>query len=522
MSCVDRLYVNGWVPKLQVPGQVCMFIMNHLGKPIPSPAALKPRHAAYAQAVKDFAAQHDVPLVQFKRGERKDDVAAQHRARFKQSHGVVFVGVAQERCRSFGATKVATRFGGAPDFKWSTQSVYVNHYYFYVHDEQWGPAFVKVGSYVPYPVKLCLNGHDWVKQRLQFEEIPFESLDNGFRSCADPARLQALADSLGPEHVQAFFDDWRDRLPWPLDRHDRVAGYDHKLSIWQIELSLTQVFDRPVQGRHFFEQVIRDNLDLGRPDRVSLLFPIRFGRYTRPPKNGYRTRVITEGVNPTLHVEFKRSHVKQYFKEERALRTETTINDPRDFSINKGIENLDRLREVGQSVNAKLLELERVTQDCALSQDELDGLQQPSTSGRQRASALRFGDTRVMALLNALCLFLQAHSGFRSRDLRQSVASLLGLDLQTYSPGKMTYDLRRLRLKGIIERIPRTHRYVLTSLGLRTAFFHTKVHLRILRPGWAALSQRDDGVPRPLREAFKRVDQEIARLCEKARIQAAA
>jgi hypothetical protein len=86
----------------------------------------------------------------------------------------------------------------------------------------------------------------------------------------------------------------------------------------------------------------------------------------------------------------------------------------------------------------------------------------------------------------------------------------------------MTYDLRRLRLKGIIERIPRTHRYVLTSLGLRTAFFHTKVHLRILRPGWAALSQRDDGVPRPLREAFKRVDQEIARLCEKARIQAAA
>jgi hypothetical protein len=521
IACVDRLYINGWVDRLQMPGQVCLFILSHLGKPIASPAALRPRHDAFVQSVKDFAAQHQVPVVQFRRDQRKDDIAAWYRSRFTQPQGVVFIGIAQERCYSFRATTQRTQFGGAPDFKWSKQSVYVNHYYFYVQDLEWGPAFIKVGSYVPYPVKLCLNGHEWVKQRLTFEGIPFESLDNGFLSCPQPVRLQAIADSLGPQHVQAFFDDWRDRLPWPLDRCDRAAGYDHDLSIWQLELSLTQVFDRPVQGRHFFEQVIRDNLDLGRPDRVSLLFPTRHNRRTPPPKAGYRTRVITEGVNPTLHVEYKRSHVKQYFKEERALRTETTINDPRDVKVNKGLDNFERLRDIGQEVNAKLLELERVTQDCALSQDELDDLQRPTTSGRQRASALRFGDTRVMALLNALCLFLQVHNGFRNRDLRQRVASLLGLDLHTYSLGRMTYDLRRLRLKGIIERIPRTHRYVLTPLGLRVAFFHTKVHLRILRPGWAAISQQDDGIPRRLRSAFKRLDREIERLCERARIRQA-
>src|SRR5262249_59180158 len=102
---------------------------------------------------------------------------------------------------------------------------------------------------------------------------------------------------------------------------DRRAGYDHRLAINQLEISLTQVFDRPVQGRLFFEAVIRDNLDLGRPDRVRLLFPIRITRATPPPPVGYRTRVITDGVHPSLHIDYKHSHVKQYFKEHRALRT---------------------------------------------------------------------------------------------------------------------------------------------------------------------------------------------------------
>ncbi len=131
--------------------------------------------------------------------------------------------------------------------------------------------------------------------------------------------------------MQAFFDRWTARLPWPLTAADRAAGYTHRLALQQVEVSLTQVFDRPVQGRHFFEAVIRENLDLGRPDRVGLLFPQRITRATPPPAYGYRTRVITDGVEPSLHVEYKHSHVKQYFKEQRALRTETTINNPTDF-----------------------------------------------------------------------------------------------------------------------------------------------------------------------------------------------
>jgi hypothetical protein len=159
-----------------------------------------------------------------------------------------------------------------------------------------------------------LNGHEWAKQQARQAGLGFTSLDNGFLACDDPDRLQAICDRLGPADVQHCFDRWQARLPWPLTTADRAAGSQHRLSIWQLEVSRTQVFDQPVQGRRFFEAGIRENLDLGRPDRLSRLFPTRITRRTPPPTHGYRTRVITTGIAPSLHIAYKHTDVKQDFK----------------------------------------------------------------------------------------------------------------------------------------------------------------------------------------------------------------
>jgi len=516
VRCIDRIYLHAYMPKLQTSGGLCYFLHDYLGHPVPSPALLKPRHDRLVAAVEQFAHERQTPLVSFERGDSKDEFVAPYRSRFTAREGVVLIGVAQEKMRSFKAHKRQGR-GHTPVFDFSRQSVAVNHYYFYVQDRDWGPAFLKIGTYLPYPVKLCLNGHEWVKQRLRRDRIRFDSLDNGFLSCADPDALQAACDALGPADVQAFFDRWSRQLPWPMTPAERAAGYDHRLAICQLEVSLTQVFDRPVQGRHFFEAVIRENLDLGRPDRVRLLFPLRLTRATPPPAFGYRTRVITDGVQPSLHVEYKSSHVKQYFKEQHALRTETTINNPMDFYVRKAVDNLGYLRELGHQVNRKLLEVERVSHHCVLTQDALNRLQQPTIEAGQRVSALRFGDPRVMALFQALCAFTHLPRGFRNRDLRPQVEALLG---RPYTTAQMTYDLRRLRLKGLIHRIPGTHRYTATTYGLRTSFFYSKIYLRILRPHWAALLPEDDALPRSLREALNHLDAEIQKLHEEAAIAA--
>jgi hypothetical protein len=505
ITSFDRLYLGGYMPALQTSGQLVAFCQQRLQASIPSPALFGPLTDRFMRAVRHFAAQHGVPVIHFVRGQRKDDVVARYRAHFTADEGVVVIGIAQEKMNAFAARKVV-RQTGRVSFDFSRRSVAVNHVYFYVQDAEWGPAFIKVGTYLPFPVRVGLNGHEWAKQQLHKEGIAFSALDNGFRWCADPERLQHVCDALGPADVQTFFDRWLDRLPWPLSATDRAAGYRHRLSLWQVEVSLTQVFDEPSWGRRFFERVIRDNLDLGRPDRVSLLFPTRLTRATPAPPFGYRTRVITRGVQPSLHVDFKRSHVKQYFKEGWALRTETTFNDPTDVQPTKALATLPNLRHVGQRINAQLLETERLANDGMPHPSLIDHVQQPQFMHGQRIAGLRLGDPRVLALLQALCQVAPRPGGFRHRDLRPIVASLLGRDLNTYSAGAMTYDLRRLRLHGLIERVPHSFRYTLTTDGLRLAFGISRIVLRLLQPGWADLLASDCELPAPLRDALIRLD----------------
>ncbi len=307
VECIDRLYLNGYVPTLQTSGQLCWFLREHLGNPIPSPALLRPLHDRFVREVAAFAEAGKIPIVHFERGQRKDAVAAEHRARFIGAEGVVFIGVAQERASAFTARKLTGSERGVL-FDFSRQSVAVNHSYFYLQDAEWGPAFVTVGTYLPYPVRVCLNGHEWAKQQARQAGLGFSSLDTGFGACDAPERLQAL------------------------------------------------------------------------------------------------------------------------------------------------------------------------------------------------------------------CRFADLPAGFRNRDLRPHVAALLGRDLATYSRGAMTYDLRRLRLHGLIQRVAGAHRYTLTSFGARVAFFCSKVHLRILRPGSAALVDPADTLSHPLRDALRQLDQAIDQLCAAAQL----
>jgi hypothetical protein len=503
ISCVDRLYLNGYVPMLQAPGHIATFCRQQLNAPIPSPALFRPLLERFVHDVEAFAQQHDVPIIHFSRGQKKDAIAEQQRAHFSADEGVVFIGIAQEKATSFKAHKNTTQPGVW--FTFSRQPVYVNQYYFYLQDREWGPAFIKVGSYLPYPVRLCLNGHEWAKQQLRRRGLAFESLDNGFRWCADPNRLQRICDRLGPDDVQRFFDRWQQRLPWPLTRADRAAGYNHRLTIWQLEVSLTDVFNAPLYGRQFFETVIRDNLDLGRPGRVNLLFPTRMTRRTPPPRGGYHTRIITTGVAPSLHVGYKHTDIKQYFKLGSALRTETTINEPKDFQPTKALSTLCHLRTIGEQINTRLLEAEQLNHACRLSPSHFERLQQPIPLGTGRVSALRFGDPRVHALLQAISHFGHVPEGFQNRDLRPLVAAALGRALDAYSRGAMTYDLRRLRLHGLLQRVAGTHRYLVTLDGWQVAGFYNTLYQHVLRPGWATLADSQTHVPDQLSAALRKL-----------------
>ncbi|MBI4494996.1 MAG: hypothetical protein HY690_19655, partial [Chloroflexi bacterium] len=235
---------------------------------------------------------------------------------------------------------------------------------------------------------------------------------------------------------------WLASLPNPFRQADRAAGYGYDSSILQAEFALTQVLDRPLTGRVFFEEVIREHLDLGRPDQVQLIFA---RRVTKRTPGRFRTRVTPSVITPSLHIDYKHSRIKQYHKEGRALRTETTINDTRDFGIGKRLHNLPALRGVGFGANRRLLNVQRTSHDGAIGEDGFRRITRPIQVEGQRASALPFGDPRTQALFRALVLFCLLPQGFSNGALREQLVALLGIDPSHMTPGRMTYDLRRLR-----------------------------------------------------------------------------
>ena len=502
VECLDRLYLNGYIGRLATGGGLIAFMREQLGKPIPSPVVLGQISEGFREAVKAQAEREEIPIYQFRHKERKDDIANGFRRQRQVRDEIVFIGIAQEKAQAFNGKKVNGRFEFNRD-----KTVYVNHYYFYIDDEDFGPLFLKVCSYAPWSTKLCLNGHEWTKRQLEKKGIAYEALDNGFLSCAAAEQLQEICDSLGPQDIDRVFRKWLRRIPLPLRAQDREAGYDWDLSIWQMEVSLTQIFDRPLRGREFFEEIIRDNLDLGRRDRVQLIFD---RVVTKKTPGAFGTRVIQNGVHPSLHIEYKNFDLKQYFKEGRGCRTEGTFRNPHDFGVNKGLSNLPYLQQIGRQINRRLLEVERVSHNSGLSGDSIQRVVQPTvTENGEKAPSLKFGQPRVMALLLALTLFQHLIDGFYNRDLRSLVTHLLGVTTEQYTASQMTYDLRRLRLKGLIFRPPRTNRYFVTPYGWKVARLFARLESRVFRPAMAMFTANDAVLPFPLRKALDHVDAQL-------------
>jgi hypothetical protein len=498
LSCrsIDRIFLQAYVPKLQSVGQVCKFLRWERGFKIPSSAAFGKIGEGYVDALHAYARTNDVPWVRFEKGQSKEATARPliDAAAAEGGEGrVVLVGTAQEKAsvwRSWPTKGQEKR--PHPHMEWGRQMAFINHFYLYIWDPEWGPAFWKTNAYAPWPVWLYLNAHEWAKAQCDKAGIGYEALDNGFSSCEDPVALQRICDRLGPGAVKSFFWRWANRLPSPFTRADQRHGYTYELAFRQFEVSDTRVFDHPPAGRGFFEGAIRDNLDMGRPDQVAIVFDRRVSKAT---PGTFRTKVITKGVDPEICCYYRSARLKQYFKEHRALRTETVISDTRDFGIGRRVNqaNWRALRSVGDAANQRLCDAQ--AQDACPAPDVVtfNAVTRPSvTPDGLHAPGLRFGDPRVMAVFSAILGFVHCLVGFTNAGLVARAGALL--ECGTYTSRQATYDLRRLIRKRVIYRIPGTQRYLLTPLGRRVATWFSKAHGRVLTPGlaWLDPSLPDD------------------------------
>jgi hypothetical protein len=481
IQCLDQIYLNAYVPKLQSGAQVVAFLSDHLGYPFPSPALFNQIGQRFRRAMASFAQANDIPRVKF----GKDDVGGKlglmrpHLAR-QAATGVS--GVA-----AIGFQRVWTAYErqtptGAPQWWFTKADRRVTCYYFYLWDADFGPAFIKVCSYFSYPAKIWPNGHERAKRQATQAGIGFTELSNGFATCEDPVAVQEICDRLGPGTIAVFVERWLAGLPLPFTTKDRDAGYWWETSMRQIEISRTIVFDAPRHARGFFEALVADNLDLGRPHNAC--------DHLQPSHPSGHSGHLPDRDRPSRQRWGDRQRVLQTLPDQAvprktaarcASRPSSTV--PVTWAAKPAYPTSTSSRPKAVPATSGSCMLKRVGQGCVLASPAFERIAHPTVDATgRRTPVLRFGDPRVMALTGALCQTLLAATGFTNKNL-VLITGLLGND---YRPGQMTYDLHRLRLAELIRRIPHTDRYQLTPEGIRIAVFYTKIHNRMLVPLTAA------------------------------------
>jgi hypothetical protein len=517
IECLDRIYLSGFVNSLQTPGGVVWFLHDHRGMPIASPAVFAQIGGQFRRAVGSFAEANHIPVVRFKSDQRKAEVMRPYLEQAAQAgrSQVAAVGVAQEPQIVWTARQRATDPGKPPQFSFAKENRRVTACYFYLWDAEFGPAFIKICAYFPYPVKVWVNGHEWAKRQAIKAGISFTELSNGFAAASDPDGLQAICDRLQPGTIEVFFARWLARLPVPLTAAGQAAGFWWDLTMRQVEISRTLVFAAPRHTRAFFEALVAGNLDIGRPERAEIIF--KRSPQGRKASGVFKTAIDRHATAVTLNLFYKNSRIKQYMKDSRALRIETVVNDAYDLGCGRLLHNLDELQARARDCNRKLLHAERAGQGCVLANPVFERIAHPTVDAAgRRAPAMRFGDPRVQALAGALAASLLAVTGITNRSLRALMTGLTGVP---HTMTQASYDLARLRRNGLITRRPHANTYDLTPDGLKFAIFYTKVHDRVLGPLFATEHPQ---APSQLRAALRTIDQLIDERLAHARLPKAA
>jgi hypothetical protein len=514
VRCMDRVLLTFRQPRLQYGQGIHGFFCHHRGNQFASSALMLPMTEHFAADIHHYIDTRRLDLVRFAKGQSKDQVARGYLAGKSGGDQVLFVGVAQEKARIWRTSQRRDPATGKR-YPWLYQDqAMVNHWYFYGFDSGIGPFYIKFCGYFPFTGQLYFNGHEYAKQQCLKEGIAFTALDNAFGTVSDAAAVQRICDGLTDQKIYRFAGKWLARLPQPFTREDEDAGYRWQLSVQQAEFSTTMALDRPVNARGFFDQLIRDNLDIGRHDKVSIVFGRKIvakGKFKTP--GTFRTQVITSGACPFIYLFYKKTQVKQYLKEGRAIRTETTLNQPRDLGIGKELTNLAAMAKAGYAASRRLLDAEMISHDPAAGTAALEALTSPVISTTcTRVPGMRFPDPRVQALLASACALALRPAGFTSRDMRHHLAPQLGKQPGDMSGGQVSYDLRRLRAHQIIERIPHSRSYQVTPGGLSTALFFTRLTRRVIIPALAGIAAPGPPHGSPLRQADRAYRQAVADL----------
>jgi hypothetical protein len=494
--CFDRIVINGYLSFFTREINVAWFFRQVCQKPKVTKEVLTERTRAYQAWVAAYARNHRLPLEWAQKGERKEDlVRPRQRRMIRQNRfGVYYILQSMEQGWTFRV--VAPRYAtDDPNLQFVRQHrSRFTHYYFYILDEVAGPMVLRVGSFLPFQVTAYLNGHHFIERELLRRKIAFAKDDNRFLSVANVDALQKAADALDGPTLQKRIDYWALILAPKFSPKERAAcaGLHRLYAVSQIEYCRNFIFKSRWPIRSLFQRSCELGLCLLTADRVALLL----GRARRQRIAGKWQNVL-ERLEHGQHVfrtYFKNSFLKQYQKASTFLRLELVCNNLKDFGLKKTLPHWQALRERFQHITDRFAHTQAEHLNVHGQLDVVAALAKPVLQGQTKVAGIKLENTRLMRLLET---FLRGAGGHFRRwtaaQLRQQLLDDYQIKPKDYTIGQLRYDLRKLRVHGLIERVPKSHAYRFTDKGAKLSILLVQLRKRLYGPlGFGLFRRRPD------------------------------
>jgi hypothetical protein len=502
--CFDRILLHGCIQSFVDGARAQGFFWTYRHIYPVSRDLLRGIATQYHHWVQNRSHQWKVEIVDEVREDRRDTFVKPYFQRAQPDQVVVIL-------KAREPAGIMTAIGDKKKNKWHLEIKrrWVDQYNFYLQDARWGPMFVRVCPYFPFSVRICLNQHYWLAQRLQEAGIGFTQTQNAFRRCQDPDVLQQLADSLSGHDLITCGNKWVSRLvPFFTAQERRQGGCWHRLFFAQVEYCDNLIFYRRAALDRLGERLLDTNRDIGKPNKLTVIFGRRINRR-------YHGKLQTEIEdlhlgNPVMRSYYKNGFAKHYVRDHDVLRFETASNDVKtDYGINKAVENLAPLREKLQGITERYQNVQQDILETFLDRGELRKLAEPTLrSNGKRIPGLKIDHPRQLALMHSLVRFshVAAADTFTTTEVHIEAAEALGVVPEKYSLSTVRYELSKLRAKGLVEKIPHSRRYRLLSNGYRICLLFLKLFDKIYAPLTAGLLHPYSGDRLLLPERLSQLD----------------
>ncbi|MHA2344633.1 MAG: hypothetical protein ACXADW_22475 [Candidatus Hodarchaeales archaeon] len=482
-TCLDRIVINAYLQCFLNTTNVVFLFREILGYQKITKDVLSIKTIHFKKWIEEFIFDNGIPFEWAEKKVRKEAYVKPHLDGIKRNKkfGVYFVFKSMEQGTTYRAIN--------PKFQTEDKDYMIirktrsrfTHYYFYILDEILGAIVVRVASFFPFNTTCFMNGHCYIEQALKKEQISFNKKDNAFISVSNLQRLHEISDSLSADTIRQRLDYWTNFLtPRFSKKEKRFFNLNRFYSIAQIELCRNFIFKRNFPIRKIFERSCELGLIMMTNDKISQIFGQTILRHFKG-----KLQTLLDKADHGHHVfraHFKNSFIKQYEKLSTLLRNELVCNDLRDFKLKKSLDNLPKIKELFKEITDRFAHFQAHIFNNHFEFSLIPSLAKPVTIRKTKIAGIKLENKRMIRLMQALLHSGSSISVWRTKYLHRYILEKFRLKETEYTLNQLRYDVRKLKVHGLVDRIGRSYQYRLTDLGKKASLIFVLFHKKLYGP----------------------------------------